>query len=69
MQHKKSQQMVKLKESLTCERNGLLVRFFFLFFFLINLFHATGLFQYPLKTSKTQTFSNVYKGIVREQRY
>ena len=67
MQHKKSQQMVKLKESLTCERNGLLVRFFF--FFLINQFHATGLFQYPLKTSKTQTFSNVYKGIVREQRY
>ena len=28
----------------------------------INLFHATGRFQYPLKTSENQRFFNVYSG-------
>ena len=30
--------------------------------FLINLFHATGLVRYPLKTSETQRLSGVFRG-------
>ena len=29
---------------------------------LINPFHATGFFLYPLKTSENQRFSNVFRG-------
>ena len=28
----------------------------------VNSFHANGLFQYPLKTSENQRFSDVFKG-------
>ena len=30
--------------------------------FLINPFHATGLFRYPLKTSENQRLSDVFRG-------
>ena len=31
-------------------------------FLCIDPFHATGLFRYPLKTSESQTFSDVFRG-------
>ena len=31
-----------------------------------NLFHATSLFLYPMKTSETHWFSNVFRGVQRE---
>ena len=33
----------------------------------INPFHVTGLFWYPLKTSENQRFSDVLRGIKRDQ--
>ena len=35
---------------------------FFLNNFTINLFHATDLFLYPLKTSENQRFSDAFRG-------
>ena len=35
---------------------------FFLNNFTVNLFHATGFFLYPLKTSENQRFSDVFRG-------
>ena len=35
---------------------------FFLNNFRINLFHATDLFLYPLKTSENQRFSDAFRG-------
>ena len=37
------------------------------FLALINTFHTTGLFQYPLKASENQRFSDVLGGIERDQ--
>ena len=34
-----------------------------------NLFHATGLFLYPLKTSENQSFSDFLGGIERGMWY
>ena len=31
-----------------------------------NVFHATSLFLYPMKTSETHWFSNVFRGVQRE---
>ena len=36
--------------------------FFFTIYYVLNPFHATDLFWYPLKTSENQTFSNVSRG-------
>ena len=37
--------------------------------FYLNPFYPTGLFRYPLKPSENQRFSNVFKGIERDQRH
>ena len=37
------------------------------FLALINTFHTTGLFQYPLKASENQRFSDVLGDIERDQ--
>ena len=31
-------------------------------FAMINLFHTTDLFQYPLRTTENQIFSDVFRG-------
>ena len=33
---------------------------------IFNPFHATDLFQYPLKTSENQRFSDVFQGVLKE---
>ena len=33
----------------------------------LNAFHATGLFRYPLKTSENLWFSDIFRGVERDQ--
>ena len=49
---------------LTCmKKNQILwLEFFVRIYTVINPFHATGLFRYPLKTSENQSFSDVFRG-------
>ena len=35
-------------------------------FEIINPFHATGIFRYPLKTSENLRFSDVFGGVSKE---
>ena len=38
------------------------IKCYFVFALFLNLFYATGLFLYPLKTSENQRFSDVFRG-------
>ena len=60
------------------KRTGTVRECFYIFFLLcfgfgvvyvtaINLFHASGLFLYPLKTSEDQRYSKVFRVIEKDQ--